>query len=197
MKQIWVAFVWAMSLSVMAGLCLAGIFYWLDWPWWVWPLATISYTLWFSWRDAHDLLAKRLGRREQGYGVRHKSRVIPISLDAGAVFESIVPSWISGRGDKVLVDDGYTLVSPNAEVGDGIANEFIRYSQIRQERGKPAFSRHYWTETRRPPLSREAYDCIMCNLVDFGFISGRRQGRSGTLNAHSEKIIKKLRLNLK
>lgn len=196
MKTIGVAFVWAMMLSGLAGLCLAGIFFWLAWPWWVWPLSTTSYTLWFSWRDAHDLLARRLGRRERGYGVKRQSRVIPISLDTGMVFESVLPVFGRGRGRSALVDDGYTLVSPNAEVGDGIANEFIRYCQIRQERGKPAFSRHYWTRVKRPPLSREQYDCLMFNLVDFGFIAGRRQGRSGTLNAHSEKIIQKLRLNL-
>lgn len=196
MKLIATAFMWAMLLSLLAGLCLAGIFYWLAWPWWVWPLSTSSYTLWFSWRDAHDLLAKRLGRREKGYGVKRDSRVIPISLDAGTVFESILPGLTRKKSDMVLVDDGYTLVSPYAEVREGIASEFIRYCQIRQERGKPAFSRHYWTRIRRPPLSREQYDCLMHNLVDFGFISGRRQGRSGELNAHSEKIISKLRLYL-
>lgn len=197
MRLIAIAFAWALLLSFLVGLCLAGIFYWVAWPWWVYPLGTASYTLWFGWRDAHDLLSKRLGRREGGYGVKSFSRVIPISLDAGTVFENVLPGWPLGKDKKgVLVDSGYTLVSPYAEVGEGVANEFIRYCQIRRDRGKPAFSRHYWTKTKRPPLTREQYDCLMINLVDFGFISGRRQGKSGELNAHSEKIIRKLRQHL-
>lgn len=197
MKRIAIAFAWAMALSLMAGFCLSGIFYWLAWPWWVWPLSTASYTIWFSWRDAHDLLARRLGRRERGYGIHHDGRYIPINTMASQVFESVLPGLARKKSGMVLVDESYTLVSPNAEVQQGVANEFIRYCQIRQERGKSAFSRHYWTEMRRPPLRREEYDCLMHNLVDFGFISGRRQGRSGTLNAHSEKVIRKLCLHLK
>lgn len=197
MKPIAIAFIWALFLSFLVGLCLAGIFYWWSWPWWVYPLGTASYTLWFGWRDAHDLLAKRLGRREGQYGVSRSTRTIPVSLDAGVVFESVMPSWISGKAKKgVRVDNSYTLFSPRAVVREGVANEFIRYCQIRKERGKAAFSRRYWTKTRRPPLTREEYDCLMSNLVDFGFIEGRRQGSSGRLNAHSEKIIGKLRRHL-
>lgn len=197
MKQITIAFVWAIVLSLLVGLALATLLFWLDWPWWYWPTMTTSYTLWVSWRDAHDLLGKRLGRREQGYGVKRTGRRIPISLDVGAVFEAVLPGRLGGKSKYIEVDNGYTLVSPVCQVGEGVANEFIRLSQIRYERGKKPFSRMYWTTIRRPPLSREQYDCIMVNLADFGFISGRRQGRSGELNAHSEKIIQKLRLNLK
>lgn len=196
MKQIATAFVWAFALSQCLGLALAGLLFWLDWPWWYYPLALGSYTLWFAWVDAKELLAKRLGNKGDYTGVKHKRRSIPINTQTGTVFMSVMPFVGKRQGRELEVDGGFTLYSKDCEVSESLTARFVRGAQIRQDRGKSPFSRPFWLKHTRPTLTREQYDCLIDNLVDFGFIVGRRQGHSGKLTEHSESILARLRRNL-
>ena len=175
MKRIGIAFAWALLLSLLLGLCLSGLLWFLEWPWWYYPLALSTYTILWAWVDAKNLLARRLGNVNNDMGIRHQSRSIPISLDQGVAFAYSVP-WPWGKDkEAITVDDGYTLYSNDTEVGSGLANKFIRMAHIRTDRGLPPFSRQYWLKNRRPTISRQEYDCIVDNLVYFELIVGDRK----------------------
>lgn len=196
MKKIAVAFVWAFVLSQILGLCLAGLLFWAEWPFWYWPLLFGTYTVWFAWLDARQLLATRLGNRDRGLGIARQGRFIPINTMAGAVFEFALPAIRREKQKLIEVGSTFVLYSAKCEVSQPVASRFIRGAFTRQLRGKSPFSRQYWTSGRHARLSRDEYDCIVENLSDFGFIAGRRQGKSGELTTDCEKIITKLRHNL-
>jgi len=60
-------------------------------------------------------------------------------------------------------------------------NELERFLEQAARRGKYQFSRRYWTEFRRPALSRLKYDAYMRLLHEAGLIGGRQTGASGFL----------------
>lgn len=208
LKQMALAYGGASFAAVVAGSVSGGL--------WAEIGGNTNYSLWIggSWlvvvglpsmAVASDTLLRTLGKKSPIQIISNiggnQGRKVPINYRNGRqshVFLSALP-MIGGRQPEpievpevpqsftVMMDDNHYQV-PVSEIRD-----FLHTSWQRQRQGKPAFSRNWWTKTRRPKMHEKQYRALMLvlNKID-GIVINRGQGRSGKLALPPEATVKTL-----
>jgi hypothetical protein len=186
-KKIGVAFVWSMLLAALAGLVVGMVLDEFGYKWTFGPFITMGLTIIHAWLQSRSMLLAALGERKKT-AIEVTGRNIPVSTGGVAArFESAI---LRGRALDLEMESDLTIITPTGvRIEPAQIKHFIAQCSSRQARGKPAFSRAFWTKAHKPPWDREQYDSIMTVLEGHGFVQGRLSGKSGVLKSDYETII--------